>query len=293
MSRIKPMKRWPVLLAVVVVLGLAAACTPRPFAASSPWNSPLGNVGWRDVPALRSGHSWVNLDEFSAPVAYGGDADPMVAVNVPASWGWPATTLQVRIPFGAVGGTGSDGVLVVVDRGIVYDFYQYRPTGYNTATVSSWAATAFDGSGWGSASPFRAAGVRAAGASWLGGLIQGGDFTGNGDFRHALAVSLQGGNLGGFVPPAIAGEGGGGAVPVGGRIGIPAGSPMPGGLSDAGVRMWNTLVRYGAYVVDQHGGGSPVVFYADPRSVGRGSIDPLRNNGGDLDKIMPYVRVVA
>ena len=70
--------------------------------------------------------------------------------------------------------------------------------------------------------------------------------------------------------PAIDGGGGGGSIPVGARIGIPAGTPMPGGLSSIGMRMWNTLLRYGAYVVDQHGGSAPVIFYADPRQRGGG-----------------------
>ena len=113
------------------------------------------------------------------------------------------------------------------------------------------------------------------------------------DFRHALAVSLLGSELSpGFVAPAISGSGGGGSIPLGARIGIPPGVPMPGGLSPIGVRMWNTLVRYGAYVVDQHDGTAPVVFFADPRSVSPDQIAPLRNAGGDLDRIMPAVRVV-
>ena len=65
---------------------------------------------------------------------------------------------------------------------------------------------------------------------------------------------------------------------------------MPGGLSPIGQRMWNTLVTYGAIVVDRHGGSAPVVFYADPRSVSPGAVAPLR--AGDLNGIMPAVRVV-
>jgi hypothetical protein len=127
----------------------------------------------------------------------------------------------------------------------------------------------------------------------LGGLITSGDLVGGDDFRHALAVSLLGSELSaGYVAPAIAGGGGGGNIPIGARIGIPSGTPMPGGLSPIGVRMWNTLVRYGAYVVDEHGGTAPAIFYADPRSVGADSVAPLRGAGGDLDRIMPSVRVV-
>ena len=148
------------------------------------------------------------------------------------------------------------------------------------------------GSGWGRASPFLGAGIRASGSSSLGGLIVGDDLAGD-DYRHALAVSvLRSALSAAVVAPAIAGEGGSGSIPMGGRIGIPAGTPMPGGLSSMGVRMWNTLTRYGVYVVDVHGGSAPVIFYADPRSVGNDKVGPLRNPGGDLDRIMPYVRVV-
>ena len=49
-------------------------------------------------------------------------------------------------------------------------------------------------------------------------------------------------------------------------------------------------LRYGAYVVDMHGGSAPLIFYADPASVSPDTINPLRND--DLDRIMPAVRVV-
>ena len=286
------MKRWIVLLVVGVAV-LLAACTPRPFDATSPWNSPLGAVGWRDAPELRSGHSWVNDESFSIPVVRSGPGDPLVNVSVPSSWGWAGGVVRVNVPGGIGGAAGSDGILVVVEGNAVYDFYQFNRTGPNSASASAWAATLQNGPGWGRPNPFLAAGVRAAGSSSLGGLITGGDLFGGDDFRHALAVSLLGSELSsGYVAPAISGGGGTGSIPIGARIGIPAGTPMPGGLSPIGVRMWNTLVRYGAYVVDQHGGSAPVTFYADPRSVGADKVAPLRNPGGDLDRIMPSVRVV-
>ena len=286
------MKRWIVLLVVGVAV-LLAACTPRPFDASSPWNRPLGAVGWRDAPELRGGHSWVNDESFSIPVVRTGPGDPLVSVSVPSSWGWTGGVVRVNIPAGIGGAAGSDGILVVVEGNVVYDFYQFNRTGPNSGSASAWAATFQNGPGWGRATPFLGAGIRAAGSSSLGGLITSGDLFGGDDFRHALAVSLLGSELStGHVAPAIDGGGGGGSIPVGARIGIPAGTPMPGGLSPIGVRMWNTLVRYGAYVVDQHGGSAPVIFYADPRSVGADKVAPLRNPGGDLDRIMPAVRVV-
>jgi hypothetical protein len=286
------MKRWIAVSALFVAL-LVTACTPRPFAGSSPWNAPIGGVAWRDAPELRNGHSWVNLENFSIPVVRSSGGDPLVGVSVPSSWGWPGGVVQVHIPAGVTGAAGSDGTLVVVDGNLVFDFYQFNRSGPGSGSASSWASTLYDSSGWGRANPFLGAGIRQAGSSSLGGLIVGGDILSGDDFRHALAVSLLGSEVSNsHVAPAIAGGGGGGGIPIGARIGIPAGSPMPGGLSPMGVRMWNTLVRYGAYVVDVHGGSAPVTFYADPRSVGAEKVAPLRNQGGDLDRIMPYVRVV-
>ena len=287
------MRRWSYAFLAGVAI-LLVGCTPRPFSSSSPWNTPIGAVAWRDAPELRAGHSWVNDESFSIPVVRSGGADPLVAVSVPASWGWPGGVVQVNIPPGVTGAAGSDATLVVVSGGMVFDFYGFNRTGPNRGTASAWAASNHDaGSGWGRPSPFLGGGVRATGASALGGLITSGDIIGGDDFRHALAVSLLNSELAsGYTAPAISGGGGTGSIPMGARLGIPAGTPMPGGLSPIGVRMWNTLVRYGAYVVDQHGGSAPVVFSADPRSVSVDTVAPLRAPGGDLDRIMPAVRVV-
>jgi hypothetical protein len=285
------MKRW--VLCTVAVLGLLlAACAPRPFDASSPWNTPISpGVGWRDEPALRAGHSWVNDEQFSIPLVRSAPTDPVVSVSVPSSWGWPGGTVQVRIPADVTGASGSDGALTVVDGGLAYDFWQFRRFDAGHAGAAAWAAAWTNGSGVGRPSPFLGAGIRAAGTSGYGGLITAGDLAGSGDFRHALAVSLLGSELsGGHVAPAIAGEGGSGSIPMGARLGIPRGTPMPGGLSAIGQRTWNTLVTYGAIVVDRHDGSSPAIFYADPRSVSPATVAPLRF--GDLDRIMPAVRVV-
>jgi hypothetical protein len=277
-----------------------AACRPAPFAPTSPWNTPLGAVGWRDEPALRSAHWWVNLESGSIPAVYAADTDPWVAVSVPSSWGWPGGQVGIHLPDGVGAAAGSDASIVVVSSGTAYNFWQFRRTGPGQATASAWAAARMDGTGFGSGTPFQGAGIRASGASGLGGLITGDDLT-SGRIGHALAVSLRGDELrNGFVAPAIAQDGGGGysgSIPMGSRIGIPAGTPMPAGLSPAGVMVWNALVTYGAHVVDRHDGSAPVVLYADPRSVSPAQADSLRATPygapSSLDRIMPYVRVVS
>jgi hypothetical protein len=271
---------------------VVAGCAPRPFADSSPWNAPLSSsVGWRDEPALRAGHSWVNDESSSIPVVHSAPSDPLVAVSVPSSWGWPAGVVQVRVPAGVTGAAGDDGTLVVVGDGSAFDFWQFQRSDTGHARAAAWATAPLGGTGVGRASPFLGAGIRAAGSSAYGGLITDTDLSGN-DMRHALAVSLLGSEVGpGTVPPAIAdGGGGSGTIPMGSRLGIPRGTPMPTGLSPIGQQLWNTLVTYGALVVDKHSGSAPVEFYADPLSVSPDRIGPLRY--GDLDRIMPAVRVV-
>jgi hypothetical protein len=281
------------LIVILPLLGiLLAACAPRPFSSTSPWNTPIPtDAAWRDEPALRAGHSWVNDEQYSIPLVRSAPTDPLVSVSVPSSWGWPGGVTQVHVPADVTGASGSDGSLTVVDGGAVFDFWQFQRTDAGHAHAAAWAATWLSGSGVGARSPFLGAGIRAAGTSGFGGLITNDDMTGPGDFRHALAVSLLGTELNGsFVAPAINGESGSGSIPMGARLGIPRSTPMPSGLSPIGQRTWNTLVRYGALAVDRHDGSAPVVFYADPRSVSPATIAPLRS--GDLDLIMPAVRVV-
>src|SRR4051812_47692648 len=156
------MRRW--MLLTVALLGLLlAACAPRPFDVSSPWNTQISpGVGWRDEPALRAGHSWVNDEQYSIPLVRSAPTDPLVSVSVPSSWGWPGGTVQVRIPANVTGADGSDGTLTVVDGGTAYDFWQFQRSDVGHASAASWAAAWLNGSGVGRQSPFLGAGIRAA-----------------------------------------------------------------------------------------------------------------------------------
>jgi hypothetical protein len=277
-----------------------APAVERPFDAASPWNTPLASgTRWRDDARLRADHWWVNRESYSIPVVQGAAGDPLVAVSVPASWGWPAGVLQLHGPAGVTGAVGTDGALTIVSDGIAYDFWQFQRSDATHASATAYAQAALTGTGVGTSSPFRGAGIRSAGSSGLGGLITAQDVRAA-EIPHALAVSVLGSLLQpAFVAPAIAGDGHTptGAVATGARLGIPAGTPMPSGLSPLGERIWQALVTYGAYVVDQHGGTSPVVLYAEPFGVPGAPVEPVRVfwNGApsDLDRIMPFVRVVA
>jgi hypothetical protein len=83
---------------------------------------------------------------------------------------------------------------------------------------------------------------------------------------------------------------------MGSRIGVPAGVPMPAGLSPLGVKVFRALQKYGMFVGDFAGGLTPVVP-ADGGTVHQNndacSLFCYWNYGGssDMEKIGPLLRV--
>jgi hypothetical protein len=285
-------------------VGVAPPLTPGPpgvpavpagsdapmFAVLSPWNTPLpASTTWHDKPALRAQDWWVNYESYSNPVYVAKASDPVVTVNAPASWGWPGGALPVHIPVGAGASAGTDLSIVIIDGTTAYDFWQFQRTGTNTASVGAYGESDIvKGTGWGTPSPWLGAGIRAAGSSGLGGEIYGSELTTG--IHHALAIAAPGGFFcvdagpAGYVAPAIYNDGSCEGV----RVGIPAGVPMPSGLSTQGQNLWKALQTYGAYNVDTVGGGT-VILNADPNSVPNADLSAM---WGDLHVIDQYVRVV-
>lgn len=272
----------------------------QPFAASSPFNKTIpSNATWRDELTIRDNYWWLNREQYSMPYAVAAPNDPLVQVDVPSSWGWPAGPISIRAPAGLTGDSGTDASIVIRSDNTVCDFWQFSRKSDTYATAVAYACTDYvTGSGFGTQSPFKGAGIRAAGSSTLGGLLLGSDFA-NESKNQALAVSLRPVSLKrGWVYPAISedsGNGYSGTVPVGSRLGIPPGTARPSGLSAHGIMIWNTLQTYGAYVLDQHHSDASLIFYADPRSTNSGQVNNIRTHwesGKDsLHKIMPYIRV--
>jgi hypothetical protein len=268
----------------------------RPFSAASAWNAPISSSAqWATYTYIADSHWWVNREDFSLPVVYSASNYPLVSVTLPASWGWPAATLQMRIADGVTGAAGNDASLIVINGDIAYNFFEFVRTDSTHAHASAYGlANIKTDTGWGSLNPTKGAGIRAAGASGLGGLITGEDLSA-GVIDHALAVSMRASDMSsGFIAPAIASDGSGGILPTGTRFGIPSTTPIPGGLSPIGHMVWDSLKTYGAYLVDRGGNNA---FYADPNSVTADQINPLRVYWGtgvqnsDLDLIMPHVRI--
>ena len=236
--------------------------SPRPFSSLSLWNLPVLSTG--ATAGLTAG--WVNQALWTVSVYHGNDSMALVPVSVPASWGWPAATLHLPIPPGAHPTADSDAEMVIVDdtTGQVTDLYGVAAQNGTYSAGAYGQSNEWTSTGFGSASPFRAAGVRAIGCSALGGLITGTDLS-SGVIDHGIAVALPYADLAsGFVTPAIAGDAGGatGSLSEGSRVAIPANTPEPSGLSAIGAMVWTALVHYGAVIVDQDTGNA-AAFYMD------------------------------
>jgi hypothetical protein len=230
----------------------------RPFAASSSWNTPIAGgaiyspANW--PASARFGVAWKS---YSPAIYVARDSDPLVAVAYPPSWGYPGGTLHIHMPIEANGAPGTDGELLVIEGGIVHNFWQFKRLSPSTASARSYgAANVYTESGWGHASPFLSAGIVAAGSSQLAGLLVQAE-TDRGEIDHALQLAVDFSLAKpGRVGEAINSDGKdpGGIVQEGERLGIPPDVSMPSGLSPLGQKVFRAYQKYGAFVIDVAGG---------------------------------------
>lgn len=276
----------------------------RFYSASSSWNTKIPtNATYTSVPGLNTGGGWANFDQYSSPIVIAKASDPVVTINAPASWGWPAQTLSLHIPAGQTSSAGTDGNIVVVDGNTAYDFWQFdRPT-TNSATVSAWAKSDIvNGSGWGNKNTGQAAGIHATGSALLAGIIYGNELkTG---INHALGLAVgkalpgsppvgEAINSDGCNPP----NGENCTVPEGARLAIPRSVPMPAGLSPQGKILWTAMQEYGGFNVDAAWGDPHAVFWsADPLTVDDNDVIALLNpswTAADLQAIVSNLKRVS
>jgi hypothetical protein len=214
----------------------------------------------------------------------------------------PAQTFTVRAPAALAASTDSDHILVVADP-TTGDYTEVWQAVVNTTTHT---VTSNPGPGWATGNMITGPcagtltnndGVRAANFCWSAGAITGADLTA-GTIDHALAVALPYDMLkpGAWRAPATAWENaGGGPIQMGSRIGIPANTPPPAGLSPIGTMIFNAAQKYGIFVGDFTGGQWPV-FYADQGTVTPAQVEPIyafwnHNGSADMEKIGPLLRI--
>jgi hypothetical protein len=263
----------------------------RPFSPASSWNKPIppsasySKVNW---PATsRYGVAW---NSFSPAIYVSSPTDPIVSVAYPAAWGYRGGTVNVRMPASANGAHGTDGELLIIEGGVVHNFWQFKRLDATTAIAKSYAATEVaSGSGWGRTSPFLGAGIVAAGSSQLAGLLIQAE-TDRGEIDHALQLCIDMSFARpGPVGNAISSDGRNplGIAQLGERLAIPPDVPMPGGLSPLGQKVFRAYQRYGAFVIDVAGGVTNL--RAQANAYDASTIIALR---ADLSKITPMLQRV-
>ena len=188
-----------------------AAANPvtRPFAATSPFNVPVGaaprvdgNSAAMIARASRAGLGYANLVEFGIPIFVASPSTPRQPVTCTISdWGpCPLAASPRPIPANAAPNTGSDGVMTIIDpaAGTVDEYWQARRVSGGWTT--SWGAiSSLSGSGWGGTST-------GAGASRLAGVVRVAEIEG-GQVPHALALQSDTACAGTFRTPAIKTDG--------------------------------------------------------------------------------------
>ena len=263
----------------------------RPFAPSSSWNTAIAEgatyqkVGWPIT--ARFGVAW---SSYSPAIYAASNSDPVVSVQYPPSWGFPGGIVNVRMPPDADGAVGTDGELLVIDGSVVHNFWQFKRLNAAEATARSYGATnVITGNGWGRASPFRGAGIVAAGSSQLAGLLVQAE-TDRGEIAHALQISVDMPLAKpGHVGEAINSDGRNpnGLVQEGQRLAIPRTATMPLGLSPLGQQVFRACQRYGAFVIDVAGGVTNL--RAQANAYDQVTIAALRR---DVQRIVPMLQHV-
>ncbi len=263
----------------------------RPFSPASSWNTPIpasahySSVRW---PAgSRFGVAW---NSYSPAIYVSSSSDSLVSVAYPAVWGYRGGALRVRMPLPADGARGTDGELLIIDGGVVHNFWQFKRLDKTTATASSYAAADIvSGTGWGRVSPFLGAGIVAAGSSQLAGLLIQAE-TDRGDITHALQLCIDMSLAKpGRVGDAISSDGKNpnGIVQMGEHLAIPPDVPMPAGLSSLGQKVFRAYQHYGAFVIDVAGGVTNL--RAQANAYDAQTIESLRL---DLRRITPLLQRV-
>ncbi|WP_156163388.1 hypothetical protein [Bradyrhizobium sp. LTSP857] len=250
----------------------------RFFSADSPWNAVIdpAQVAYSSPSALENsqfydlklGNTWVQRERlyFQTPK----DAPPTKwtfdTLNKTAVGGrfMSHGSLETPTPKNLLPTHGPDGWVVFTDPDEMYYWEAWHAR--FDASNQSWHASYLvqgnlQGTGWGPSIGV-GAGIRAAGASLLGGLITA-DELNRLQIDHAMAIELDPAQLKSganpreqFVFPAVSTDGASvksykGSIPMGARFALPPDIDLDhAGLTPEGLAVAKAYQRYGGYVVD-------------------------------------------
>lgn len=282
----------PATAAVSLAASGGRSVVQWPFAADSPWNTPLGKGAELepvDSPctlAVRDPQagSDINAAEWSHPIYLARPTDPLVRVYVNGE-----LKAKLRVPVEAEPARprspDTDGHLHIIDptERFVDELWraQRRPDG--SLVAEAYGHNDLRGPGVGQG------GVRAYGGSAIGGLIRRGELAGG--IRHALALALPRRlQKRGPVWPATTEDEGSekdyrGAVPMGQLVVVPRDADVSRlELGPAGQALLRALTDFGAYDVDS---AADMSLYAEPSAEAE-----LGTARADWAKLRPLLRCV-
>ena len=251
------------------------------FSTNSLWNTPVSqlNVQYSDPNSVQNlqfkdtnlATTWVQSENlfFNTPT----DAPHVkwtydVLNQATVGGGFSSHgTLDLATPTNLTSTHGSDGWTVFTDPDGIH-YWETWKASYDSVS-QTWHASYLvegdlNGTGWGTA-PGVGAGVRASGASLLGGLITT-DELNSLSINHAMAIELDPtqlkagtSQLDQFVFPAVSADGGSvttykGTIPVGAHFALPSDLDIEhAGLTPEGLAVAKAYQQYGGYVVDAAG----------------------------------------
>jgi hypothetical protein len=274
--------------------GAAAPRSPvvQPFAADSPWNTPLGQgaeLEPADSPcsqALRDPQaaSDINAAEWSHPLYQARPTDPLRSVFVDGE-----LKTRIRVPAEAQPARprtrDSDGHLHIIDPSgrWVDELWRARRTKDGSLVAEAHHRNDLYGPG------IEQGGARAYGGSAIAGLIRRGELASG--IRHALALALPRRlqKRGPVWPATLEDDGAAGdyrgAVPMGQLVALPRDLDPSGlGLGPQGLALLRALTDFGAYDVDSAG---DISLYAEPAAE-----DELGSARADWARLRPLLRCV-
>lgn len=257
-----------VLAAPLVGPARPAAAATRPFAASSPFNTPVKASPRLDPASAamvarlsRTGQAYANLYAYGVPIYTATASTPRyrVVCDQEGAWGaCPLTRQLMPIPTGARPSAGTDGAMVVIDpaTGTVGEYWRARKVG-STWQAGWGAVNTLSGSGWGGAST-------GAGASRLGGVVRV-DEIAAGVINHALVVQTDNACAGRYRAPALKTDGESvrsDCIPEGARLQLDPTINLGAikGLTPGERAVARALQVYGAYVIDKAGTSMSLSF---------------------------------
>jgi hypothetical protein len=257
----------------------------RPYAASSPFNAPVGGASTdaRSAQLVAAALQWGapssvvvgtagTSGDFGHPVYWAQPGDPAYTLHATESWGRaPIEGMRIPVPAAARPAGGSDGHLTVVTPdGWEYDLWQAHapPAGGGTLMFGWGGRTRIEGDGLGSR-------ATAAHFGGLAGVIRPEELAA-GRIDHALFVVLK--CTSGHVAPAQ-GDGAqcAGAPPMGTRFQLTLSDAQIAALA---VPAWKkailtALARYGGYVGDTGGSGFGLMVQSSSTYTSFGVADPF------------------